>query len=203
MLSYTDLSKGTIFEMDGEPYLVLEYTFLRMQQRKPTVQTKLKNLITGKIVAKSFQGSDAFPEAEIEKQPIIFLYSNKGEFWFCEKGNPPPRLDDQGESRRAKTVRFSMKEEQLGDIAKFLKPNTEAIAYKFGEKIINIELPVKMDYKVVEAPPSYKGDTATGGSKTVKLENGLMVQVPMFINEGDIIRINTSTGEYVERAEKK
>ena len=192
-----------MFEMDGEPYLVLEYTFLRMQQRKPTVQTKLKNLITGKIVAKSFQGSDAFPEAEIEKQPIIFLYSNKGEFWFCEKGNPPPRLDDQGESRRAKTARFSMKEKQLGDIAKFLKPNTEAIAYKFGEKIINIELPVKMDYKVVEAPPSYKGDTATGGSKTVKLENGLMVQVPMFINEGDIIRINTSTGEYVERAEKK
>ena len=189
--------------MDGEPYLVLEYTFLRMQQRKPTVQTKLKNLITGKIVAKSFQGSDAFPEAEIEKQPIIFLYSNKGEFWFCEKGNPPPRLDDQGESRRAKTVRFSMKEEQLGDIAKFLKPNTEVVAYKFGDKIINIELPVKMDYKVIEAPPSYKGNTATGGSKTVKLENGLQINVPMFINEGDVIRVNTSTGEYVERAEKK
>ena len=192
-----------MFEMDGEPYLVLEYTFLRMQQRKPTVQTKLKNLITGKIVAKSFQGSDAFPEAEIEKQPIIFLYSNKGEFWFCEKGNPPPRLDDQGESRRAKTVRFSMKEEQLGDIAKFLKPNTEVVAYKFGDKIINIELPVKMDYKVIEAPPSYKGNTATGGSKTVKLENGLQINVPMFINEGDVIRVNTSTGEYVERAEKK
>ena len=189
--------------MDGEPYLVLEYTFLRMQQRKPTVQTKLKNLITGKIVAKSFQGSDAFPEAEIEKQPITFLYANRDEFWFYEKGNPPPRLDDQGESRRAKTVRFSMKEEQLGDIAKFLKPNTEVVAYKFGDKIINIELPVKMDYKVIEAPPSYKGNTATGGSKTVKLENGLQINVPMFINEGDVIRVNTSTGEYVERAEKK
>ena len=96
-----------------------------------------------------------------------------------------------------------MKEKQLGDIAKFLKPNTEVLAYKFGDKIINIELPVKIDYKVVEAPPSYKGDTATGGSKTVKLENGLQIQVPMFINEGDVIRVNTSTGEYVERAEKK
>ena len=83
MLSYTDLTKGTILKMDGEPYLVLEYNFLRMQQRKPTVQTKLKNLITGKIVAKSFQGSDTFPEAEIEKQPITFLYVNRGEFWFC------------------------------------------------------------------------------------------------------------------------
>ncbi len=185
--------------MEGEPYLVLEYNFLRMQQRKPTVQTKLKNLITGKIVTKSFQGSDAFPEAEIEKQPITFLYANRGEFWFCEKGSPRNR--------------FQLKEETIADQTKFLKPNTEVIAYKFsakggsasggGDKIINIELPVKMDYKVVEAPPSYKGDTATGGSKTVKLENGLMLNVPMFINEGDVIRVNTTTGEYVERAEKK
>ena len=189
MLSYTDLTKGVIFEMDGEPYLVLEYNFLRMQQRKPTVQTKLKNLITGKIVSKSFQGSDAYPEAEIEKQPIVFLYSSRGEFWFCEKGNPKNR--------------FQLKEGSIADQAKFLKPNTEVLAFKFREKIINIELPVKIDYKVVEAPPSYKGDTATGGSKTVKLENGLMLNVPMFINEGDVVRINTSTGEYVERAEKK
>lgn len=189
MLSYTDLNKGAVFVMDGEPYLVLEYNFLRMQQRKPTVQTKLKNLITGKIVAKSFQGSDAFPEAEIEHSPITFIYANKNEFWFCEKGNPKNR--------------FKLGEEILNEQAKFLKPNTDIVAYKFDEKIINIELPVKMDYKVMEAPPSYKGDTATGGSKTVKLENGLSMQVPMFINEGDIIRVNTSTGEYVERAEKK
>jgi len=188
MLSYTDLTKGTVFVMDGEPYLVMEYTFLRMQQRKPTVQTKLKNLITGKIVAKSFQGSDAFPEAEIDRKPITFLYASKGEFWFCEKGNPKNR--------------FKLEGEMISDQAKFLKPNTEVTAFKFGERIINIELPVKMDYKVVEAPPSYKGDTATGGSKTVKLENGLNMQVPMFINEGDIIRINTGTGDYVERAEK-
>ncbi|QQG42961.1 MAG: elongation factor P [Candidatus Giovannonibacteria bacterium] len=196
MLSYTDLTKGVVFEMDGEPYLVLEYNFLRMQQRKPTVQTKLKNLITGKIVSKSFQQSDSFSEAEIEKQPITFLYSSRkparqlagGEFWFCEKGNPKNR--------------FQLKEGAIADQAKFLKPNTEVLAYKFGDKIINIELPVKMDYKVVEAPPSYKGDTATGGSKTVKLENGLTLNVPMFINEGDVIRVNTQTGEYVERAEK-
>ena len=175
--------------MGGEPYIVLEYTFLRMQQRKPTVQTKLKNLITGKITAKSFQGSDAFPEAEIERRPIIFLYSNRGEFWFCEKGNPRNR--------------FTLMKESINDQAPYLKPDTEVTAYKFNNKIINIELPVKIDYKVVEAPPSYKGNTATGGSKTVKLENGLQINVPMFINEGDIIRLNTSTGEYVERAEKK
>ena len=189
MLSYTDLTKGTIFVMDGEPYIVLEYAFLRMQQRRPTSQTKLKNLITGKITTRTFQQSDAFPEAEIDKQPIIFLYFSRGEYWFRDKADAK--------------LRFALKEEAIGEAAKFLKPNTDILAYKFGEKILNIELPVKMDYLVKEAPPSYKGDTATGGSKTVVLENNLSMNVPMFINEGDIIRVNTETGEYTERVEKK
>ncbi len=175
--------------MEGEPYIVLEYTFLRMQQRRPTSRIKAKNLITGKVGEYGLQQSDAFQEAEIDKMPIIFLYENKNEFWFAEKGNPKNR--------------FSFKEEQITDQAPYLKPNIECIAYKFDDKIINIELPVKIDYKVVEAPPSYKGDTATGGSKTVVLENGLNIQVPMFINEGDTIRVNTSSGEYTERMEKK
>src|SRR3989344_531970 len=189
MLSYTDLTKGTIFVMDGEPYEVLEYAFLRMQQRRPTTLTKLKNLITGKIVTQTFQQSDSFPEAEIEKELGVFIYSQKEEYWFHKKTD--------------KSARFSLKEEMLGNSAKFLKPNTEITAHKFNEKIIKIELPVKVDYVVKEAPPSYKGDTATGGSKSVILENGLTINVPMFINEGDIIRVNTQTGEYTERMEKK
>jgi len=175
--------------IDGEPYIVLEYNFLRMQQRRPTSQTKLKNLITGKIITRTFQQSDSFPEAEIDKQPIIFLYSSRGEYWFRDKNDPK--------------IRFMLKEENLGESGKFLKPNTDVLAYKFGEKILNIELPIKMDYLVKEAPPSYKGDTATGGSKIVVLENGLTMNVPMFINEGDVIRINTESGEYTERVEKK
>src|SRR3989344_979903 len=189
MLSYTDLTKGTIFVMDGEPYEVLEYAFLRMQQRRPTTQTKLKNLITGKIVTQTFQQSDSFPEAEIEKEPAIFIYYQKGEYWFHKKND--------------KSARFTLKEEILEDSGKFLKPNTEITAHKFNDKIIKIQLPVKIDYLVKEAPPSYKGDTATGGSKTVILENGLTMNVPMFINEGDTIRVNTETGEYTDRAEKK
>jgi elongation factor P len=189
MLSYTDLTKGTLFVMDGEPYVVLEYAFLRMQQRKPVVQTKLRNVKTGKIVQKSFQPSDSFLEAEIEKQPITFLYANRGENWFCEKGNPK--------------ARFSLSDETLGDSTKYLLPNTEVNAFKFGDEIINIELPVKIEYKVKEAPPSFKGDTATGGNKSVTLENGLVLNVPGFVNEGDIIRVNTETGQYTERAEKK
>ena len=120
MLSYTDLTKGTIFVMEGEPYIVLEYAFLRMQQRRPTSQTKLKNLITGKITTRTFQQSDAFPEAEIDKQPIVFLYSNKGEYWFRDKNDPK--------------IRFSLKEEAMGYAAKFLKPNTDVLAYNSEKK---------------------------------------------------------------------
>jgi len=189
MLSYTDVTKGTIFVMDGEPYEVLEYAFLRMQQRRPTSQVKLKNLITGKVGTRTFQQSDSFPEAEIEKEPVVFIYSAREELFFHKKTD--------------KSARFSLKEEIFGDKAKFLKPNTECIAFKFNDKIINLELPIKIDYLVKEAPPSYKGDTATGGSKSVILENGLTINVPMFINEGDTIRINTETGEYTERMEKK
>ncbi|MEK7559819.1 MAG: hypothetical protein AAB522_00760 [Patescibacteria group bacterium] len=189
MLSYTDLTKGTIFVMNGEPYEVLEYAFLRMQQRRPTVQTKLRNLISGKISTQTFQQSDSFAEANIEKELVVFIYSSRGEHYFHKKSD--------------KSARFSLGDEILGDKAKFLKPNIECIAYKFGDKIINLELPVKIDYLVAEAPPSYKGDTAAGGSKSVVLENGLQINVPMFINEGDTIRVNTQSGEYSERAEKK
>lgn len=188
MLSYTDLTKGTIFVMNGEPHEVLDYAFLRMQQRRPTTQVKFRNLITGKVGTQTFQQSDSFPEADIEKEPVIFIYSSRGEYFFHKKNE--------------KSVRFSLKDEMAGDKAKFLKPNIECIAYKFNEKIINLELPVKIDYLVKVAPPSYKGDTATGGSKSVVLENELTINVPMFINEGDIIRVNTKSGEYTERVEK-
>jgi elongation factor P len=189
MLSYTDVTKGKIFVMNGEPHEVLEYAFLRMQQRRPTTQVKLRNLITGKISTQTFQQSDSFQEADIEKEPIIFIYFSKEEYYFHKKTD--------------KSARFSLKEEILGDKAKFLKPNIECSAHKFNDKIINLELPIKIDYLVKEAPPSYKGDTATGGSKSVILENGLTINVPMFINEGDVIRVNTQTGEYTERVEKK
>jgi elongation factor P len=188
MLSYNELTKGILFVMDGEPWEVLESHFLRMQQRKAVVQTKIKNLISGKIVDRNFQPSEAFEEIEIEKIKVKFLYTHRGEFWFNESGNPQ--------------VRFSLKAEVLGGSEKFLKPNMEIIAFKFSDKIINIELPVKADYKVIEAPPAIRGDTAQGGTKVITIETGAKITAPLFINEGDIIKINTETGEYVERIKK-
>jgi len=184
-LAYTDLTKGVLFIMDGSPYEVIETHFLRMQQRKAVVQTRIRNLITGKLLDRNFQASDSFEEAEISKQNAIFIYVTKGEYWFHEEGNPKNR--------------FSLNAELVGDQGQFLKPNTKVQTMMFNDKVIKVEIPVKMDFKVTEAPPSIKGNTAQGGTKSVTIEGGAKVNVPLFVNEGETIRINTQTGDYVER----
>ena len=202
MLSYNELKPGVLFVLDGQPFEVLTSEFLRMQQRKPVMKTKIKNLISGAVVERAFQPSDQLEEAEIEKLQVKFLYTHRDELWFCEANNPPPQ---RGEARPIKLGgknRFMLKNEIIGEASQFLKPNLEIAAMKFGEKIININLPIKVDYKVVEAPPAIRGDTAQGGTKVVMIETGAKISVPLFINEGDIIKINTQTATYVERAEK-
>jgi elongation factor P len=189
MLSYTDLKTGTVFILDKQPYQVLEYNFLRMQQRKPVAQTKIKNLITGKIISRNFQPSDSFEEASVTYKKVKFLYSHRNKFVFSEIDNP--------------SQRFELGEEQISDLTKFLKANSQVDVMEFEEKIINVSLPIKMDFKVIEAPPGVKGNTAQGGSKVVKIETGAMINVPLFIEEGDIIKINTQSSEYVERVSKK
>lgn len=184
-LAYTDLAKGVLFVLDGAPYEVLESHFLRMQQRKAVVQTRVKNLVTGKILDRNWQASDNFEEAEIERKPAMFIYGSRGEFWFHEEGNPK--------------ARFSLAAELVGDQGRFLKPNTKVSTWIFNGKVIKVEIPIKMEFKVTEAPPAIRGNTAQGGTKSVTIEGGARVNAPLFINEGDVIRINTQTGEYVER----
>lgn len=185
MLSYNELKKGTIFILDKEPWEVLEYNFLRMQQRKPVAATKIKNLLTGKIVSRNFHQNESFEEAEIKKQEIVFLYAHREEYWFSKADSPKER--------------FLLGEDIIGEAKNFLKQNEKVTAKIFDEKIIGIALPIKMEFKIREAPPAVKGNTAQGGLKTAILENGLQVNVPLFVKEGDIVRINTNTGEYVER----
>jgi elongation factor P len=156
-----------------------------MQQRKPVNQTKLKNLITGKVAEITFHQSDKIDEIEIDENEIKYLYTNRGEFWFCDPKDP--------------SKRFSFTEEQVGLGGKFLKPNSLIKRLTWEDKQIGFKFPVKVELKVVEAPPAVKGDTAKGGSKQIKLETGAIINAPLFIEEGEIIRINTDTGEYVER----
>jgi elongation factor P len=188
MLAYTELKKGVLFVLDGDPYEVIEMNFLRMQQRKATVNTKIRNLITGKILDRNWQASDSFEEAEVERKSATFIYANRGEMWFHEKGNPK--------------ARFMLPQEVLGDSAQFLKPNTEVTTFIFKGKVIKIDIPIKMEFKVIEAPPGIKGNTAQGGTKTVTIEGGAKIAAPLFIEEGEVIRVNTQTGEYVERVKE-
>jgi len=204
MLSYTDLKPGTAFVLEGAPWEVREYRFLRMQQRKPTVQTKIKNLLTGKIVTRSFAPSDNFLEAEIERKPVIFLYyqARNKEYWFrpvehlLRKDSTGFRQPDNTQNR------FMLTEEAIGELWPYLKQNTEVKIYEWEGRIINVDIPIKVDLRISEAPPGVKGDTAQGGTKEVILETGLKIQVPLFIHEGDVVRVNTESGEYVERVSK-
>jgi elongation factor P len=134
---------------------------------------------------KNFQQGDLFDEAELEKKNIKFIYQNKGECFFCEENDP--------------SKRFSLPEDQVGGQAKFLRANEIVIGLVFDEKFINIILPIKVQVKVKESPPCVKGDSAQGGTKAVKLESGAEIQVPLFIEQGDTIEINTELGTYVKR----
>ena len=172
--------------MNGEPYEVLESSFLRMQQRKAVVQTKIRNLTTGKVLDRNWQPSDSFEEAEVERHKAIFIYKSKGENWFHQEAD--------------KSQRFALKDESLGEAGQFLKANTSVTTFVFNGKVIKVELPIKMTLEVTEAPPAVKGNTAQGGTKLVTLETGAKIDTPLFVNTGDKIIVNTSTGEYVERA---
>lgn len=188
-LQYNEIREKKIIIYSGEPCEVVESHVARTQQRKPQNQVKLKSLISGKTIAATFHVSESANEADIEKKDITFLYQNKGEFWFCDPED--------------KSKRFKLGENLIGSTAKFLKQNGNVTALVWDdddeEKIIKVTLPIKMEFKVKEAPPAVRGDTSKGGIKVITLENGTTLNAPMFINEGDSIRVNTETGEYVER----
>lgn len=188
VLSYNEIIPKKIIVHEGQPFEVLSSHVFRKQQRKPVNQTKLRNLKTGKVLEISFHQSETVLEADMEKRSAKFIYKNRGEAWFTDPENPKDR--------------FVVTEGILGENGQYLKPDLLVELLVWNEEIIGARLPIKMEFKVVEAPPSVKGNTAQGGTKLVTLEGGATVNVPMFINEGDIVRINTETGEYNERVEK-
>ena len=186
MLDYSEIVGRKFIVLDGEPWEVLDSHVFRKQQRKPVNATKLKNCITGKVTERSFHVSEKVEEAEIEERNVKFLYQNRGEYWFCEAENP--------------SKRFKIDEDFIGVQAKFLKKDSVVQAVSFGNKVISMKIPIKIELMVIEAHPAVKGNTAQGGTKTVKLETGVEIQVPMFIKEGEMVRVNSETGEYTERA---
>jgi len=188
LLEYNEIVARKYIIYEGAPYEVMENHVARAQQRKPQNKTRIKNLLTGRISDVTFHAADKVEEADIDSKEVKYLYTTKGEFWFSEADDP--------------SKRFKISEEILGVKAKFLKANSIYDATVFDDEIFGVKLDATVDLKVVEAPPGVKGDTARGGNKLVKVDTGAMITTPLFVNEGDIIRINTETGEYKERVNK-
>lgn len=192
LLDYNEIKTGKYIVYNDEPFEVLDYHVARTQQRKPQNQVKMRSLISGRAVNETFRVSDTVEEADITKREMKYLYNNKGEYWFCNPQNP--------------SERFTLADAVLGDSAKFLKENSIVTGLVFEyddeEKIIGVKLPIKMEFVVKECPPNIKGNTATGGNKPATLENGAVVNVPLFVDVGDTVVVNTETSEYVERVNK-
>ena len=184
-LTYDEIKERKYIVFNGEPWEVLTSHVFRKQQRKPVNATKLRNLITGKVTEQSFHVSEKVEEAKIESKEVKYLYSNRGEFWFCDPKDPSDR--------------FEIEENFIGTQSKFIKKDSIVKVLSFNDKTIGMEIPIKIDLKVIEAHPAVKGNTAQGGTKVVKLETGAEINVPMFIKEGEMIRVNSQTGEYAER----
>ena len=188
VLSYNEILPKCIINYNNEPYEVLSAHILRMQQRKPVNQTKLRQLVGGKVLEIAFHQNETVTEADVGKMQAQYLYTNKGESWFAEEGNAKNR--------------FSFSAEAVHDKVQWLVPNTSVEVLTYEDKPMTIKIPVKVELVVKDAPPAVKGNTVSGGTKLVELSTGAKINVPLFINTGDIVRINTDTGDYTERVEK-
>ena len=180
VLAYNEILPKTIINYNNEPYEVLSSHIFRMQQRKPVNQTKLRHLVLGKVVEISFHQNETVTEANVGKMQARYLYTNKGESWFAEEGNPKNR--------------FAFPEEAVHDKVQWITQNSAVEVLTYEDKPMTIKIPVKVELEVKEAPPAVKGNTVSGGTKLVTLVTGAKVNVPLFIN--------SDTGLYTERVEK-
>lgn len=185
MLGITEIKTGKNIILNGEPFAVLYHEHSKTGRAGAVLRTKIKNLKTGAVLERTFQGADKIEEAEITKSKAQYLYKEADNYFFMDSENY-----DQ----------FSLPRSVLGNAPDYLVEGTEVVILNFSGNPINIEIPVKVKLKVIEAPPGIKGDTAGSGGKVVLLETGLKVTAPLFIKEGDELIINTEKGEYAERA---
>ncbi len=185
MLHLSDIRPGATFLMDGDPYEVLEAQHVQLGRGGGILNTRIRNLRTGAALKRTFKGNDTVEETNVEKRATRFAYAHRGEYWFEDPANPKHR--------------FKLTADQLGDSAQWLIPKLDVVALVFEDQVLAVDLPIKVDYRVADAPPGLRGNTAQGGTKTVTLETGAVIQVPLFIETDDVVRVNTRTGEYVER----
>lgn len=185
MLSTNDFRTGSTITIDGDAWQVVEFQHVKPGKGAAFVRAKLRNLCTGSIVEKTFNAGEKFPKAHIERREMEYLYESDGNHIFMDTENY-----EQSE----------LTKETLGDAIKFLKENMKANIIFYQGKVLGVDLPNVVELTVVETDPGIRGDTATGGTKPATLDTGYVVKVPLFIEAGDVLRIDTRTGDYVERA---
>jgi elongation factor P len=185
MLNLSEIKTGKTILWEEQPYVVLYHEHSKTGRAGAVLRTKLKNIVTGAVIDKTFQGSEKVDEADVTKSKAQYLYREGDNFVF---------MDNESYEQ------FSLSKETLGDAALYLIEGTEVTVLQFNGNPVNIELPVKMTLTVVEAPPGIKGDSVSAGDKVVTVETGLKVTTPLFVKEGDKIIINTEKGTYVSRA---
>jgi len=184
-INFSDLSRNMVIELDGQPWQIMDYERHKMQQRAPVTRIKMKNLLSGAVVERTFQRYDTdFTVAEIDNRETQYLYTDGTYFYFLDQ-----ETFDQYELTR----------ETLGDALNFLKENMMAEMVFYKGSPINLNLPTHVELAVADTPPAFRGDTAQGGNKPATLETGLRINVPMFITPGTIVKVDTRTGQYTER----
>jgi len=184
MISAGDFKNGVTFEMDGQVYQVIEFQHVKPGKGAAFVRTKLKNVITGATVEKTFNPTDKMPKAHVERKDMQYLYNDGDLYYFMDTET---------------FEQLPLNSETIGDALKFVKENMICKILSFKGNVFGIEPPTFVELEVTHTEPGFKGDTATGATKPATVETGATVKVPLFVNEGDIIKIDTRTGEYLER----
>ena len=185
MISAGDFRNGITFEMDGNVVQVIEFQHVKPGKGAAFVRTKYKNVITGAVVERSFNPTDKYPTAYIERKDMQYLYSDGDLYYFMDMETYEQQPIDKS---------------KLGPAFQFVKENMEVKVLSYQGHVFGVEQPHLVELEVTETDPGFKGDTATNATKPATLETGAEIKVPLFINQGDMIRIDTRTGEYMERA---
>jgi elongation factor P len=185
MISSSDFRTGATIEIDNNVWQIVDFQHVKPGKGAAFVRTKMKNVRTGAVVERTFNPGEKFPKAHVDRREMQFLYESDGSYHFMDN-----ETYEQSE----------LTSDQLGDGVKYLKENMNISIMFFQGTVIGVELPVAVELTVVETDPGIRGDTATGGTKPAKMESGCVVRVPLFINIGDVLRVDTRTGDYLERA---
>ena len=184
-IGYGDLRKGMAIELDGQPYMVVDYERSKMQQRAPTMRIRFREIRTGKVLDRSFSGYDVkLTPADVERRSAQYIYDEDDLCYF---------MDTESYDQ------FPLLKEQISEELNYLKEEMTVDLVFYEDNPISLELPITVDLQVVDSPPGLKGDTATGATKPATLETGLLIQVPLFVNEGEYVKVDTRNATYLSR----